>query len=388
MNTFPEITVLMPCLNEAETLESCIRKARSGLEEAGCEGEILIADNGSSDGSPALAESLGARVIHVPEKGYGHALRAGIREARGNYVLMGDADDSYDFSDIRPFIAKLREGRELVMGCRMPRGGGTILPGAMPWKHRWLGNPALSFIGRLFFNCPVTDFHCGLRAFDVHAIRKLNLQTGGMEFASEMVIKASQRKLAIAEVPIVLHKDGRARPPHLRSWRDGWRHLRFMLLFSPRWLFMLPGIILSGLGGFLFLLLMAGPVRVGSVVFDTNTMLAAAMTLLLGFQILYFGVFTRIYSWVSGLSPEQPRLAACFRYFNLERGLLAGSLVTAGGAAFLVAALLRWKERDFGEMDYAGGLRLMIPAVTLVLLGMQMVFGSFFLSILGLQHRE
>lgn len=388
MNHPPEITVLMPCLNEAETLESCILKARTGLAEAGCHGEILIADNGSSDGSQALAESLGARVVHVPEKGYGNALRAGIREARGNYVLMGDADDSYDFSNVLPFIAKLREGRELVMGCRMPRGGGTILPGAMPWKHRWLGNPVLSFIGRLFFNCPVTDFHCGLRAFDVRAIRKLNLQTGGMEFASEMVIKASQRKLAIAEVPIVLHKDGRSRPPHLRSWRDGWRHLRFMLLFSPRWLFMLPGIFLSGLGGFFFLLLMAGPVQVGRVVFDTNTMLAAAMTLLLGFQILYFGVFTRIYSWVSGLSPEQPRLAACFRYFNLERGLLAGAAVTMGGAGFLVAALLRWKERDFGEMDYAGGLRLMIPAVTLVLLGMQMLFGSFFLSILALQRRE
>lgn len=380
-----EVTILMPCLNEAETLASCVRKARAGLKEAGCEGEIVVADNGSSDGSRALAESLGARVVPVEEKGYGNALRAGIAEARGKYILMGDADDSYDFSMIKPFVQKLRAGSELVMGCRMPRGGGTILPGAMPWKHRWLGNPVLSFIGRLFFNCPVTDFHCGLRGFETSIIRSLNLQTSGMEFASEMVIKASIRKLSISEVPIVLHPDGRSRAPHLRSWRDGWRHMRFMLLFSPRWLFMFPGVFLSALGGIFFLVLMSGPLRWGRIVFDTNTMLVAAMILLLGFQILYFGVFTRIYTWVTGLAPEQPRLAACFRYFNLERGILAGSLITASGVSFLLAAVLKWKELDFGELDNASGLRLIIPAVTLTLLGMQMIFASFFLSILGLQ---
>src|SRR5476649_357352 len=238
----------MPCLNEAETLARCIEKAKLGIERSGVRGEIIVADNGSADGSVQIAENSGARVVQISEKGYGSALTGGIQAASGKWILMGDADDSYDFSDITGFVKKFQEGFELVMGCRLPSGGGTISPGAMPWKNRWLGNPILSFIGRLFFKCPAHDFHCGLRGFTKTAFEKMDLQTTGMEFASEMVIKSTLKSLRITEVPITLHKDGRSRPPHLKPWRDGWRHLRFMLLFSPRWLFLVPGIFLSALG--------------------------------------------------------------------------------------------------------------------------------------------
>ncbi|MFY8215881.1 MAG: glycosyltransferase family 2 protein, partial [Chthoniobacterales bacterium] len=255
----PEVTILMPCLNEAETLAGCITAARAGLAAAGVDGEILIADNGSTDGSKSIAESLGARVIDVPTRGYGSALRAGMEAAEGKYLIMGDADLSYDFSQITPFIQKLRGGADLVMGCRMPSGGGSIDPGAMPWKHRWLGNPVLTLIGRVLFKCPSHDFHCGLRALTKEAFEKLDLRTTGMEFASEMVIKASLRGMKIEEVPITLHKDGRSRPPHLRSWRDGWRHLRFMLLFSPKWLLLYPGIAAFLVGTIFFIRLLAGP---------------------------------------------------------------------------------------------------------------------------------
>src|ERR1017187_4321484 len=283
----------MPCLDEAETIGTCVRKALASLSKLGIRGEVLVADNGSTDGSVKIARDLGARVVDIPRKGYGNALRGGIEGARGKWIIMGDSDDSYDFSNLGPFVEKFRQGYELVMGCRMPYGGGTILPGAMPWKHRWIGNPALSFIGRLFFRCPVTDFHCGLRGLTREAFERMQLKTMGMEFASEMVIKSMLRRLKIAEVPITLHKDGRSRPPHLRSWRDGWRHLRFMLLFSPRWLFLWPGLAMLFLGFALFVPLSIGPVNIGRVQFNTNTLLVTGMMVIVGFQVLFFGVFTR-----------------------------------------------------------------------------------------------
>src|SRR5471032_2130011 len=265
----------MPCLNEAETLARCIEKAKVGIQRSGVRGEILIADNGSTDGSQAITEKLGVRLVPVKARGYGSALIGGVHAASGEWIIMGDADDSYDFSDITGFVKKFQAGDELVMGCRLPVGGGTISPGAMPWKNRWIGNPVLSFIGRLFFKCPAHDFHCGLRGFTKAAFWKMDLQTTGMEFASEMVIKSTFKQLKIAEVPITLHKDGRSRPPHLKPWRDGWRHLRFMLLFSPRWLFFAPGFLALGVGLFLFAPLSMGPVWLGNLKLNNGTLCVA-----------------------------------------------------------------------------------------------------------------
>jgi glycosyltransferase involved in cell wall biosynthesis len=381
-----ELTILMPCLDEAETIGACVKKALASLSKLRIRGEVLVADNGSTDGSIEIARDLGARVVSIPRKGYGNALRGGIEAARGRWIIMGDADDSYDFSDLGPFVEKFRQGYELVMGCRMPYGGGTIMPGAMPWKHRWIGNPALSFIGRLFFRCPVTDFHCGLRGLTRDAYERLQLKTLGMEFASEMVIKSMLRNLKIAEVPITLHKDGRSRPPHLRSWRDGWRHLRFMLLFSPRWLFIWPGLVMFVLGLALFVQLSLGPVNIGHVQFNTNTLLVTGMMIIVGFQALFFGVFTRLYCVARGLLPENRRLTALLKLFSLERGIVAGMLIFMAGLAFLITAILKWKAVGFGRLDFAESLRLVIPAVTCMTLAVQTVFSSFFLSILELQH--
>ena len=381
-----ELTILMPCLNEAETLASCIKKAQAGLARAGVRGEVLVADNGSTDGSPALAEKLGARVVDVKEKGYGSALRGGVEGAKGQWIVMGDADDSYDFSHVEDFVRKFREGYELVMGCRLPSGGGTIMPGAMPWKNRWIGNPALSFIGRLFFRCPARDFHSGLRGLTRDGYRKMELKTTGMEFASEMVIKATLKSLRIAEVPITLHKDGRSRPPHLKPWRDGWRHLRFMLLFSPRWLFIWPGLALLWLGLALAVPLTIGPFKIGHVQFDTNTLLVAGMMIVVGFQVLFFGLFTKLYCIARGLLPDNPQLRRWLTLFSLERGIVAGLLIAAGGLAFLAAAILKWRAASFGIISYPESLRLVIPAVTCLTLGIQTLFSSFFLSILELKH--
>ena len=381
-----ELTILMPCLNEAETLASCIQKARVGLERAGVRGEILVADNGSTDGSVAIAEKLGARVVHVREKGYGSALRGGIEAARGQWVVLGDADDSYDFSRIEGFVQKFREGCDLVMGCRLPSGGGTIAPGAMPWKNRWIGNPSLSFIGRLFFHCPARDFHCGLRGITKAAYNRLELKTTGMEFASEMVIKATLKSLRIAEVPITLHRDGRSRPPHLKPWRDGWRHLRFMLLFSPRWLFTWPGLALLLLGVALAVPLCFGPVHIGRVQFDTNTLLVAGMMTIVGFQVIFFGLFTKLYCVARGLLPDNPQLRRVLALFSLERGIVAGLIIAAAGLGFLAAAILKWRAAGFGIISYPESLRLVIPAVTCMMLGVQTLFSSFFLSILELKH--
>jgi len=383
-----ELTVLMPCLDEAETLETCIRKAQQAIQEHGLRAEVLIADNGSTDGSQAIAQRCGARVVPVEARGYGAALLGGIATARGQYIIMGDADDSYDFTAIYPFVEKLREGVDLVMGCRLPAGGGTIEPGAMPWLHRWLGNPVLSGVGRLFFRCPVTDFHCGLRGFRKDAVEALGLQTTGMEFASEMVIKATLQKLRMANIPITLRPDGRTRPPHLRSWRDGWRHLRFMLLYSPRWLFLYPGILLFVLGVVFGGLLLAGPLRVGQVAFDTNSLVVCSMSVLLGFALISFAVIAKVFAVTEGLLPMDRRLDTLFRYITLEVGAITGAAVALVGVILLVVAVSHWGQRDFGALSPSDSLRQVVPAATLITLGAQITFASFLLSLLGLKRAK
>jgi len=375
----------MPCLNEAETIARCIEKARLGLRCAGVTGEILIADNGSTDGSQAIAEKLGARVVAVKEKGYGNALRGGVRAAQGKWILMGDADDSYDFSEADRFVKKFQTGDEVVMGCRLPVGGGKIMPGAMPWKNRWLGNPVLTFIGRLFFTCPAHDFHCGLRGFTRAAFDQLELQTTGMEFASEMVIKATLKKLKISEVPITLHKDGRTRPPHLKPWRDGWRHLRFMLLYSPRWLFLTPGLMLMAFGGLVGGMLAKGNIQVGHVQFDVGTLAVTCMAVIVGLQLVAFAFFTKVFAIAEGLLPQDPQFSKIFRIFTLENGLMAGVAVLLLGGGLLAYAFNFWQSAGYGTLDAAANLRRLLPAVTLIVVGIQVVFSSFFMSMLGLK---
>src|ERR1017187_3830418 len=381
-----QLTILMPCLNEAETIAKCIEKAKIGITRAGVPGEILVADNGSTDGSQAIAEKLGARVVPVKEKGYGNALRGGIAAAKGKYILMGDADDSYDFSEADRFVKKFQEGYDLVMGCRLPVGGGTILPGAMPWKNRWIGNPILSFIGRLFFKCPAHDFHAGLRAFTKDSLEKMELQTTGMEFASEMVIKATLKKFKIAEVPITLHKDGRSRPPHLKPWRDGWRHLRFMLIYSPRWLFLVPGLLLSALGIIFSAVLAVKDVQLGAVHFNVGTLMMACMAVIVGFQLVAFAFFTKVFAIAEGLLPEDPKLTRVFKIFTLEKGLVVGLLVLLAGILMFLRALWLWQQAHFGLLPSTEeNLRRLIPTATLIVLGIQTIFSSFFMSVLGLR---
>ena len=379
-----EVSILMPCLNEAETLERCIRKAQQVISRHGLSAEIIIADNGSTDGSQEIAKRLGARVVAVTEKGYGSALRGGIEAARGRYVIMGDSDDSYDFSSIYPFVEQLRAGNDLVMGNRF-RGG--ILPGAMPWKHRWIGNPVLTGIGRLFFHCPAGDFHCGLRAFSKAAYRRMELQTTGMEFASEMVIKSTLNGLKIAEVPTVLHKDGRSRPPHLRSWRDGWRHLRFMLLFSPRWMFLWPGAVCFVLGLVASIFLMYAPVSLAGVAFDIHTLLVAGFLALVGYQLLVFGVFTKMYAITEGFHPPH-RLLGKDPHVNLEWGVLTGIAVGTAGLTLLAHAAWGWQQTGLGTLDPRSTMRQVIPGVVLMTLGVQTVFASFFLAIVTLRRKS
>jgi glycosyltransferase involved in cell wall biosynthesis len=382
---FVELSIILPCLNEGETLARCIETARLGIQRAGVRGEIIVADNGSTDDSPAIAEKSGARVVPVKEKGYGSALRGGVHAALGKWILMGDADDSYDFSEADRFVKKFQEGFELVMGCRLPSGGGTILPGAMPWKNRWLGNPVLSFIGRLFFNCPARDFHCGLRGFTRAAFEKMELKTTGMEFASEMVIKSTFKRLKIAEVPVTLRPDGRSRPPHLKPWRDGWRHLRFMLLFSPRWLFLAPGILLSALGVIFSAALSVNDIKIGSVAFDVGTLAVACMTVIIGFQLVAFAFFTKVFAIAEGLLPDDPKFSRAFKFFTLEKGIGFGLLVLLAGVILLGWALWIWKLAHYGDLQPVENLRRLIPAVTLIVLGVQSIFSSFFMSALGLK---
>jgi glycosyltransferase involved in cell wall biosynthesis len=378
-----ELSILMPCLNEAETLAICIKKAQKALDDLNVNGEVVIADNGSTDGSPEIAASLGARVIHVAEKGYGSALLGGIKAARGKYIIMGDADDSYDFTNLGPFLEKLRAGYELVMGNRF-KGG--IAPNAMPPLHKYLGNPVLTGIGRLFFRSPCGDFHCGLRGFSKAAIQRLDLRTTGMEFASETVVKASLHGLRITEVPTTLSVDGRNRPPHLRSWRDGWRHLRFLLLYSPRWLFLYPGLLLMLVGAVGSGWLLVGPRVVDGITLDVHTFLYAAMAIVIGYQTVIFAIFTKVFAITEGLLPEDPRLKTLFNYIRLETGIVAGALLLAAGIGLSIYALSFWGAHSFGSLDPSQTLRLVIPAVTLIALGLQTVLSSFFLSILGLER--
>jgi hypothetical protein len=378
-----ELTILMPCLNEAETIATCIQKALAYLAQSGVSGEVLIADNGSSDGSQAIARGLGARVIDVPEKGYGAALIAGIAAAQGRYVIMGDSDDSYDFSKLDPFLAKLRDGFDLVMGNRF-KGG--IAPGAMPPLHRYLGNPVLSTIGRVFFGGPIRDFHCGLRGFSRAAIMALDLRAPGMEFASEMVVKATMRGLRITEVPTTLSPDGRSRPPHLRSWRDGWRHLRFLLIFCPRWLFFYPGALLFALGVITMAVLLPGPVMLGLVTLDVHTLLYASGAVVMGFQAMQFWVFARLYGALTGLLPEPPGLTQTLSRFGLEAALVVAALLLLLGFGLGFFALAQWGAEDFGALSGGKVMRLAIASVTAMLLALQLAFGAFFLALLGMMR--
>lgn len=380
-----ELTIVMPCLNEAETLAGCVEEAMRALSESNIRGEVIVADNGSTDGSQAIATRLGARVVNVKEKGYGRALQGGIAEAKGKFVLMGDSDGSYDFTHARRFVEKLREEWDIVMGNRFMGG---VQPGAMPWKNRYIGNPLLSGMGRLFFRCPVGDFHCGLRAFSKGAYERLELRTGGMEFASEMVIKATLFKFRITEIATTLRRDGRNRPPHLRPWRDGWRHLRFMLLFCPRWLFLQPGMAMILIGAVLSALLVRGPLHVGAVTLDVHTLLFAGMAVLIGFQSVAFAVFTKVFAIQSGVLPPDEKFQRWFRWLDLEKGLAAGGLLIAGGLALSLQAVGMWGRHSFGDLGPGELLRLVIPGGLLLTLGCQIVLVSFFLSILGLPLRR
>jgi len=379
-----ELSVVMPCLDESATVGSCVKKALGAMEQLGIRGEVIVADNGSTDGSQRIAAEHGAKVVPVQLRGYGSALHGGIEAARGQFILMGDADESYDFTQLEGFVSKLREGYDLVMGNRFQGG---ILPGAMPPLHRYLGNPVLTGIGRLFFKSPVGDFHCGLRAFRKDAIERLELRTLGMEFASEMVVKATAFGLRITEIPTTLSPDRRDRAPHLRTWRDGWRHLRFLLLYSPRWLFLYPGIALFALGIILSAILLPAPRRVGNIVFDVDTLLFAAMATLIGFQSVVFATFTKAFAISEGLLPEDPRLTRMFRYITLEVGLIVGGLLILAGAGSWVLGLEYWRIRQFGPLDTEKTLRIVIPGVVCFTLGFQVVLSSFFLSVLGMSRR-
>jgi glycosyltransferase involved in cell wall biosynthesis len=378
-----ELTILLPCLNEAATVASCIRKARTFLDRAGIDGEVLVADNGSSDGSAERAAAAGARVIHVEARGYGAALRAGTQAASGRFVIMGDADGSYDFSRLDGFVAKLRAGHPLVVGNRF---AGGILRGAMPLLHRYLGNPVLSFIGRLLFRTHIRDFHCGLRAFDRAAVLGLALRTSGMEFASELVLRAALAGWRIAEVPTTLAPDGRGRPAHLRTWRDGWRHLRLLLLFSPRWLFLYPGMALLATGLALTVTLYFSPLRIAGAGIDIHSMLYAAAGTLLGLQLCLFALFARVSAQLAGLLPRQPSLDRLLRTLTLERGLMAGLALALAGFVWSFAAFWAWREVGFGALDPRIVMRDTIPASTLMIGGMELALAAFLLSVLRLRE--
>jgi len=380
-----ELTVVMPCLNEAETLAACIRMAQDFFAREGVRGEVVVADNGSTDGSQGIALSLGARVVEIPVRGYGAAIAGGIDAARGRYIIMGDSDESYDFSRLEPFLAALRQGADLVMGNRF-RGG--IAPGAMPPLHRYLGNPVLTGLGRLFFRSPIGDFHCGLRGFTREAAHRMQLRTTGMEFASEMVVKATLLGMRVTEVPTTLSKDGRSKPPHLRSWRDGWRHLRFLLMYSPRWLFLYPGMGLVIAGASMMGWLLSGPQRLGGVVLDVHTMLFASAAVLVGAQSILFAVFTKTFGILQGLMPRDARMESFWRRVTLETGLVVGAGMLILGGVLGVMAFANWRAAGADAFDPRVTLRLVIPSVTLISLGAEAILSSFLLSILGLQRNQ
>ena len=378
-----ELSVVMPCLNERETVGVCVRKALASLHEAGIRGEVIVGDNGSTDESVEIARSEGARVVHVEEKGYGSALRGGILAACGEYVVMADSDDSYDFGHITRFLEQLRAGSDLVMGNRF-RGG--IAKGAMPPLHRYFGNPVLTGIGKLFFHSPCHDFHCGMRGFRKDSFVRMDIRSTGMEFASEMVVKAGLLGMKVSEVPTTLSPDGRSHPPHLRTWRDGWRHLRFLLLYSPRWLFLYPGTVLILLGLGVCAWLLPGPKILNEIEFDVHTLLYAFASVLLGFQLVAFAVFTKVFAISEGLLPEDPRLSHAFEYITLETGLAFGGLLIAGGIGGSILAFSGWAKSSFGELDPVRILRIVMPSVFSLTLGVQIICSSFFLSILGLRR--
>lgn len=383
-----DLTILMPCLNEAETLAFCVRQAVQAIHDSGVAGEVVVADNGSTDGSQAIAVAEGARVVNVPVRGYGAALIAGIEAARGKYVMMADADASYHFEHLPRFLPKLNEGYDLVMGNRF---AGAIEPGAMPPLHRYLGNPVLSAIGQIFFRIPVRDFHCGLRAFRRDSILGLNLRTTGMEFASEMVVKTSLAGLRMTEVPTTLSPDGRSRPPHLRSWRDGWRHLRFLLLYSPRWLFFYPGLIALTVGIIFSALLIPGPLPIhlggATHTLDVDTLTYSLGLVLIGAHITVFAVSARVFGTQEGFLPRNPQFERLFKTITLETGLIFGCVLLLIGAAILGYALHLWHAAGFGNMSPQRMLRLTLPSATAFMLGVEVIFGSFFLSLLGLNRR-
>jgi glycosyltransferase involved in cell wall biosynthesis len=379
------VTILMPCLNEAETLAVCVRKARAAIAETGRVGEVLVADNGSTDGSQAIAAEEGARVLPVPVRGYGAALNAGIENATTDYILMADADDSYDFSHLPRFVAKLDEGSDLVMGNRFQGG---ILNGAMPPLHRYLGNPVLSFIGRLFFRVPTGDFHCGIRAFRTDKMRALNLRTTGMEFASEMVVKAALSGLKITEVPTTLQPDGRSRAPHLRTWRDGWRHLQFLLMYSPRWLFFYPGLFLTILGLLMSLWLVPAERHLGQLNLDVDTLVYALFVLLIGIQVMIFAVGARIFGARAGfLPPSRERSRQVLEKLNPSNGLIVGAIFLIMGLAIGVYAVLQWHAAGFGALTATRMLRFTLPSATMLMLGVETIFASFFLGLLQIHHK-
>ena len=386
-NNFPEVSIIMPCLNEADTLAACIGKARRALNEQKIAGEIIVADNGSTDGSQAIATKLGARLINVREKGYGSALMGGIVAARGKFIIMGDADDSYDFLETPKFVEKLREGFDIVQGCRLPSGGGVVKPGAMPFLHHVWGNPMFSLLARWWFRSPLHDVYCGLRGFRKDVYSLLDQRCTGMEFATEMIIKASLYGANITEVPITLHPDGRKdRAPHLRTFRDGWRTIRLFFMCSPRWLFLVPGIVLILLGMAGDAIAMPG-ITLRGVTFDAHTLLFASLAILCGYQSIVFAILTKIFAISEGLLPEDPRMNRFFEFVNLERGLIFSSVALFIGMGLLMTAVQYWRQASFGHLDYAHTMRLVVPGATLTAIGFQTILSSFFVSILGMRRR-
>jgi hypothetical protein len=380
-----ELSIVMPCLNEARTVGKCVDMARQALDEMAIHGEVIIADNGSSDGSREIAREHGARVVPVERKGYGSAIQGGIAAARGRYIIMGDADQSYDFSRIEPFVAALRKGNDLVMGNRFLGG---IKPGAMPWHHRYIGNPVLTGILNLFFHSPIRDAHCGLRGFNKESYARLGLTTPGMEFASEMVVKACLHGQKITEVPIVLHPDGRDRPPHLRSFRDGWRHLRFLLLLCPLWLYLIPSGLLLGVGLSLMAWLTPGPQAVGRVVLDVHTMLLGSLCVILGYQTLWMWACAKIYGWTSGILPAQTFSKGVFEHFYLERGLLFGAALLLTGLGLNGWLVYTWYGSQLGPLEVQTTLRCALWGFTTMVLGVQTIYGSFFVSMMSMGGRR
>ena len=379
-----ELTILMPCLNEAETLEVCIKKAMKSLKDNKIKGEVLIADNGSTDGSQEIAKKCGARVENIKERGYGAALIGGCNAALGKYVIMGDADDSYAFDNIMPFVEKLREGYELVMGNRF-KGG--IEKGAMPPLHRYLGNPVLSGLGRIFYNSKIGDFHCGLRGYNTKKMRELKLKTTGMEYASEMVVKAELNGLKITEVPTTLKKDGRSRAPHLRSWSDGWRHLKFLLMYSPKWLFLIPGVILTIIGLIFTCILSFTSISISNITFDTQTMLYSAMITMVGIQLLFFSMFTKIYGMNNDMLPVKNKFDKNLLEMKFEKLLKVGLILLLIGIVLTIVAISKWANVSFGDLNIRESMQITIPAITLLVCGIQIIFGSFFMGILQIKTK-